>query len=95
MRDDGLLETSKRRQCLLPQGNSRYRFPDICGRDDCVHALPRSRRRAVDRPDAAVRDGAAQDGRMQQAGTRQVVHEFAATPQKAKIFTALDGASNE
>ena len=45
--------------------------------------------------DVAVRDRAAQDGRMQQPRPGDIVDVLAAPAQEAKIFDALDGAADE
>jgi hypothetical protein len=54
---------------------------------------PRQRRPGIDRDDAAMGDGAAQDHRMQQARPGDVVHIFALAAQEPQILDALDRAA--
>ena len=93
-RDHRLLERREGIELLLPQRNGRNR-PDVGRGDDGVNAGPRQRRAGVDRDDAAMGDGAAQDHRMQQARPREVIHILALAAQEPQILDALDRASDE
>jgi hypothetical protein len=57
---------------------------------------PRYRKRGagIDRGDEAVRNRAAQDGRMQHALAPQIANELAAAAQKAWILDPLDRAAD-
>ena len=70
-------------------------FADIGGGNDRVDARPRQRRRAFDRADAAMRDRAAQDRRMQHALAAQIVDVLPAPGEKAQILQPLDRAADE
>ena len=48
----------------------------------------------VDRADAAVRDGAAQDYGVQRVGARHVVDVLPAAAQEAQVLQALDRAAD-
>ncbi len=62
---------------------------------DGAHAGPGERRARVDRADAAVRDRAAQDRRVQQIGAREIVDELPAPAQETRILEPLDRAADE
>jgi hypothetical protein len=53
------------------------------------------RRRSVDRDDAPVRHGTAQDHRIDQSIRQEVIEVLATAAQEPKIFPALDGAADE
>ena len=92
--DDRLLVALELGQRLLPQRNVRH-VADIGRRDHGVHARPRARRRRVDRADAAVRDRAAQDHRMQHFLADEIVDVLSAPGEKAEVLDALDRAADE
>jgi hypothetical protein len=92
--DDRLHVTLGRRQRVVPQRNRRY-LADIGRSDHCMDARPRPGRRGVDRANAAVRHGAAQDHRMQHFIVCKVVGVLAAPGKKAQILEPLDRAADE
>jgi len=93
-RDDGLLERPEGIELLLPQWNGGD-AADIGRGDDGVNARPPQRGAGVDRDDAPMGNGAAQDHRMQQPRPRDVVHIFALAAQEAQVLHALDRASDQ
>ncbi len=68
--------------------------PDLRCRDDGAHPAYGKRGGGVDCGDEAVRDGAAQDGRMQHALALQIADKLAAAAQKAQILDPLDRAAD-
>ena len=98
MRDHRLLVGLERRHLLLPERNLRdgaERRAHVRRRDDGVHPGARERRRRVDGDDAAMRHGAAQDRRMQQAVAHDVVDILAAAAQETQVLDALDRAADQ
>ena len=95
VRDHGLPERLEVRQWLQPHGDARHALAHVCGGDHEMHAGEPARPRNVDRADAAVGDGAAQDRRVQHALARDVVDVLPAPAQEAEIFQALDRAADE
>ena len=93
--DDRLLERREGRRGVLPQRDGRHRGADVCRRDDGVHAGPGPGDSGIDRADAAVRHRTAQDHGVQEILAREVVDEFAAPAQQAKILDAFDRAPDE
>ena len=92
--DDRLHVTLGRRQRVVPQRNRRY-LADVGRGDHRMDAGPRAGRRRVDRADAAVRDGAAQDHRVQHFFVGEIVGVLAAPGEKAQILEPLDRAADE
>ena len=93
--DHRLAEPLEFRQRLQPHRHARHALPDIRRGDHAVHAHERERRRSIDRADAAVRDRAAQDRRVQQSFAREIVDELPAPAHEAQVLQALDRAADE
>ena len=55
----------------------------------------RSRGGCVDAADAAVRDAAAQDHRVQHAGALEIVDELAAAGEKARVLGPIDRLTDQ
>ena len=95
VRDHGLLVRLELGRGFLAQRNRRYRRADFRRRDHGMHAGPRPRRGGVDRADAPMGDGTAQDRRVQQVLVGEVVDVLAAAAQEAKILEPLHRAADE
>ncbi len=93
--NDGLGYRLELRQRLQPHGNARHRMADILRRDDAVHPGKRARPRDIDRADAAVGHGAAQDGGMQKPLAREVIDIFPTPTQEAQVLEAFNRAADE
>ncbi len=94
-RDHGLPEWLEFRQRLQSHGNAGHAVADIPGGDHGMHAGECERTGNVDRADAAVGDGAAQDRRVQHVLAGEVVDILPAPAQEAQILAALDRAADE
>ena len=92
-RDHWLQEALRPGQRQQTQRDARHRA-DVFRRDDGAHPWYGKRRAGVDGGDAAVRDRAAQDGRMQHALALQIADELAAAAQKPRILDPLDRAAD-
>ena len=68
--------------------------PMLFRRDDGAHARYGKRGGRVEAANAAMRDRAAQDRRMQHALAPQIADKFAAAAQKAQILDPLDRAAD-
>ncbi len=90
-----LSERLEIRQWLQPHGDARDAVADILGGDHAVHAGQGAGGGIVDRADAAVRDGAAQECRVQHVLAREIVDILPAAAEEAKILEALDRAADE
>ena len=93
--DHRLPERLEIRQWLQPHGNARHAVADILGRDHAVHAGKRAGSGIVDRADAAMGDGAAQERRVQHVLAREIVDILSAAAEEAEIFEAFDRAADE
>ena len=69
---------------------SRYLRSHISRRNDAMHTRQGHCWGDIDRANAAMRKGAAQDSRVQQPVTRQIVEIDPLAAQKAQILDALD-----
>ena len=92
-RDHRLQEALRAGQGQKTQRDARH-HADVFSRDDGAHPSYGKRGGGVDGGDEAVRDGAAQDGRMQHALALQIADELAAAAQKAQILDPLDRAAD-
>jgi hypothetical protein len=91
--DDWLQEALRAGQGQKTQRDARH-GPDVFRRDDGAHPCYGKRGAGVHGSHAAVRNGAAQDGRMQHALALQIADELAAAAQKAWILDPLDRAAD-
>ncbi len=97
--NDRLLERLELRQQLLPHGDNRdgaHALPqDVGGSDHRAHAGSLERGARIDGANAAVRDRASQDDRVQCVRLRHVVDELPPAAQKAQVLQPLDRAADE
>ena len=94
-RDHRLPERLEIRQRLQPHRHPRHPVADILGGEHAMHAGERARGGDVDRAQAAVGDGAAQDRGVQHVLAHDVVDILPAPAQEARILQALDRAADE
>ena len=97
-RDHRLLERDEGIELLLAERNGRHLAEvsfDVGRRDHGVHARACTRCSRVDRNDAAMGNGAAQDHRMELAGARDIVDILALAAQEPQILDPLERAADE
>ena len=75
--------------------HARHGVADILGGEDGAYAREHAGCRHIDAANAAVRDGAAQDRRMEHAVAGKIVDKFTAAAQKAQVLQPLDGAADQ
>jgi len=92
-RDDWLQKALRAGQGQKTQRDARH-GPDVLRGDDGAHPCYGERGGRVQGSDEAVRNGAAQDGRMQHVLALQITDELAAAAQKARILDPLDRAAD-
>ncbi len=90
-----LRERLEIRQRLQPHGDARHAVAHILGRDHAVYARQGARARNVDRADAAVGNGAAQDRRVQHVAAREIVDILPPPAQKPQILEPFDRAADQ
>jgi len=88
-----LQEALRARQGQKTQRDARH-GPDVFRRDDGAHPGYCKRGAGVDGGHKTVRNGAAQDGRMQHVLALQIADELTAAAQKAEILDPLDRAAD-
>ena len=93
--DHRLPERFEIRQRLQPHGNARHAVADILRGEHAMHAGKRAGGGNVDRADAAMGDGAAQERRVQHVLACEIVDILPAATEKAEIFEAFDRAADE
>ena len=84
--DHRLSEALELRQRLQPHGDARHAVADLLGRDHGVYARQGARARHLDRADATMGNGAAQDRRVQHVLAREIIDVLSAPAQKPQIL---------